>query len=458
LNFIKRIRARMRRRKRIKAAMAATDPLRQFVYLDEVSVYSLLASREGALPAEYTQTETMSATDGFNSSLSGTIGLAKTGVSSKSESTRSQSFQVLRKSSVQAAFKDLRYIESNKLALAPIDHKQDVPRIDNWSDLEKAVGSAQFDGWIIDPDRLARGDLIEIKVELQAERFYRIASIVSAMQGILEGGREFFDVSAYSNAGYAKAMGDILTRLMVGLIPVECRATDYKVAEVNGRKQIIHVDLLNQVDATSLRHCEDLFVTGVAEEASFWKDVRGVLFSGATYYVMCRLNHAGMRNSWTPVKLVDVLRDVSPDIEHQLAQLKMIPDQAVNPAPVQGESSRLLEAAVLFGEKLAANYAISIPRDELLLNYDGILQRVIDPTDVEARRQFFDAVKDVVQKWLPEVPSAELVASIREAAIRDSGFELDGTVTDNSSSLPVHPQNTDTPKAIIDTEIIAIYW
>jgi hypothetical protein len=453
--FFRNLRARMRRRKRIRAAMIGTNPLRQFVYLDEVSVYSLLASREGALPAEYTATETTSATGGSSSS----IGLSQTNVSAKTESTRTQSFQVLRKSSVQAAFKDLREIENEKLSIAPAEQDSSTPRVARWSDIEKGAGSPQFDGLIIDPDQLKRGDLIEMEVELQAAPLYRFGSIVSAFQGLFEGGRKFFDASIYSNFDQTKFMGDMLTKLMVGLIPVECRAADYKVTEVNGKKQIIHRSLLDQVDPASLPQCEDLYVTGVAEEASFWKDIRGVLFSGATYYVMCRLNHGGLRSSWNSVKLVDVLRDMVPDMDERIAELEMIPRKA--PAatiPASSESARLLDAAVTFGESLAANYGISIPHEELADEFRDVLKVDPDFTDVDVRREFFDALKEIIQARLPEVPSAELIASLRESAVLHAGFDLDGTVVVGHQPQAASSPIISSPRSIIDTEIIAIYW
>jgi hypothetical protein len=104
MKYLRSIRDRIRRLRRIRAAKADATPLREFVYLDEVSVYSLLASRQGALPSEYTHTQTRSATGGMSSSAGATGGIAKVGMSAKSEFTQSESTQVLRKSSVQAAY------------------------------------------------------------------------------------------------------------------------------------------------------------------------------------------------------------------------------------------------------------------------------------------------------------------------------------------------------------------
>lgn len=46
-----------RRRRRRAARQLEGAPLREFVYLDEVSVYSLVASRMGSVATEHTATE-----------------------------------------------------------------------------------------------------------------------------------------------------------------------------------------------------------------------------------------------------------------------------------------------------------------------------------------------------------------------------------------------------------------
>jgi hypothetical protein len=460
LKYFQSLRARLRRRKRIKAAKSITAPLREFVYLDEVSVYSLLASRQGALPTEYTHTETRSAADTFGSSFGATVGPVRTGTSSRSESSQSQSTQVLRKSSVQAAFRDLYLGEEDKLGLSPPPRGQDPPRIDSWADIEKGTGTAPFDNWIIDPAHLSRGELIEIEVELQAERIYRYSSIFTAMENIAEEGRAFFDAELRSQIRSIRSINSILNRLLVGLIPVKCRAVDYRITKISGRDFIIHKRLLSQLPDDDIPHCDDLYIVGVTEEASFWKDVRRILFSGSHYRIMCRLNHSDIRRSWVPVKLVDVLSEIAPSLARDIDQIDLRRDQlAQDDTEADDSHQRLMLAVVDFGIMLSENYGLTATPEDLLKEFSASISEV-DPLDVEARRELFHRTANSISKQLSVTPDPIAVARLREKAILQSGLNLDGSVAENQEQVR---QDDPTPgigheNIVIDTEIVAIYW
>jgi len=57
-----------------------------------------------------------------------------------------------------------------------------------------------------------------------------------------------------------------------------------------------------------------LQVVAVAEADLFWRDIRRVLFSGARYTVLARVSRDNIQTEWTPVKLVELLKDVVPDL------------------------------------------------------------------------------------------------------------------------------------------------
>lgn len=80
------LRERIRRWRRRRAARKErSTPLREFVYLDEVSVFSLLASRVGAIAAEFTATESTSLRNEVGTSADLSAGLVKSGISSRAE-------------------------------------------------------------------------------------------------------------------------------------------------------------------------------------------------------------------------------------------------------------------------------------------------------------------------------------------------------------------------------------
>lgn len=73
---------------------ATETPLRQFVYLDEVSVYSLIASRFGPIAAEFTEKQTASLQTEIKPSLGAGSGVAKAGVDSRLTTGQTQESQV----------------------------------------------------------------------------------------------------------------------------------------------------------------------------------------------------------------------------------------------------------------------------------------------------------------------------------------------------------------------------
>ena len=111
--------------------------LREFVYLDDVSVYSLLASRKGAIITEVTESEAISLNSTVGGSLGGDFGVARADLKSDLQSTKTQGSQVLRKALIQTSFKELHDLESKTLALRPPATPQ--VEIDKIEDLEEML-------------------------------------------------------------------------------------------------------------------------------------------------------------------------------------------------------------------------------------------------------------------------------------------------------------------------------
>ena len=104
------------------------------------------------------------------------------------------------------------------------------------------------------------------------------------MEGIIEDSRSFVTAELYAQMrGGLKAVSNVLQQMLIGLIPVKCRAVDYRVVRTNGKSLIVHRRILDQIPSQQLPKYEELYVTGVTEETLFWKDVRRVLFSGSQY-------------------------------------------------------------------------------------------------------------------------------------------------------------------------------
>jgi len=148
--------------------------LREFVYLDEVSVTSLLSSRLGKMPSEFTDTLTNATKAELNSSIQASAAVLKSGIGSRLESTSSEDSRIVSKATIQASFKRWYSEEKGSLALRPISPTEPVPSTEQ---VAKALSSANHDveltPWVIPPWQLRRGRLAEVEVELQADPTFR---------------------------------------------------------------------------------------------------------------------------------------------------------------------------------------------------------------------------------------------------------------------------------------------
>jgi hypothetical protein len=101
------------------ASRRSGEALREFVYLDEVSVFSLISSRVGGVATEFTDTQSQALRTEITTSAAAGAGLFKADVRSGAESTRSAQSQVLRKATVQGTFRELYGKVEDDLLLRP---------------------------------------------------------------------------------------------------------------------------------------------------------------------------------------------------------------------------------------------------------------------------------------------------------------------------------------------------
>lgn len=232
MNIRSRVAAWLRRRRRVRAAKKQA-PLREFVYLDDVSVFSLIASRLGPVAAEFTDIETAS----LQSEIEATGGVGappfKAEAKSRLQSTRGRESQVLRKSIVQTTFKELYELEQSRLLLRPAEPDEERPNLADAAGLE--VWAAKSGSpWTVSSDRLTRGQLVEVEVELDPEPIFQMSTVMSTMLDIARDAPEIAQTGGYEQLGQIESVGRVLEKLLAGLIPVRGRALDYAAVDVGG--------------------------------------------------------------------------------------------------------------------------------------------------------------------------------------------------------------------------------
>ena len=425
-------------------------------------MYSLLASRKGPLATEYTDTRQNAESSEVSGNIGGDSGVVKASTSSTLTSTQTRTTQVLRKSTIQAAFKELLEGEQEKLAVVSMPSGSIPPSITTWSELEKSAKDLVADSqWVIDPQSLARGRLFELAIELAADEIYRMTSIVNEVVGIVSGSPQLFPVVPLEVQKVA-SINRVLDSLLVGLIPLRCRVIDYRAVELEGKKLLIHTKILENIPISSSHEITDIYVAGVTEERLFWKDVRRVLFSGLQFRAMCRANAMGLQDSWVPVKLFDVLRDVTPDLASDIEEMtqKIFAGQQLTEAPGSRAVDQEKEALIDYGLQLAREYGGQLDRSDLEDTVIRILEAKPHFDDIESIRIAFSGVTSRVSDVLGGITiDAMVAAQVRSVATLDAGIGPLGSL--NSAEDPKNESNGvnfRAPSSILDVEIVAIYW
>ena len=198
---------------------ARADLVREFIYLDDISVYSILASRKGSIATEFTEDQTVSLNNDAGTSIG--IGLDTTNArfSSGLQSSHVHGSQVLRKAIVQTSFKELYEIEYKSLRLGTLSGRH-APNATSVADIDRRFGQLCKDGWIIDVSSLNRGDLFEAEVELEADPIFRMTSIITTLRDLIANNQGMLGKDVTENLPAMQSMAQVLDSLLVGLVPI----------------------------------------------------------------------------------------------------------------------------------------------------------------------------------------------------------------------------------------------
>ena len=462
MNISSRLRAWLRRLKSQNDPENLDGPLREFVYLDEVSVYSILASRKGAIATEFTENQTSSSNSDVGGSVSVGFGGTKAKVDSKIQAGYVQGSQVLHKAIIQTSFKELYDLESNSLALSPPDACS-MPTVKEVADIEENFDLLVNKCWLVDPSTIRRGELLELEVELEADPIFRVASVITTIRELMEDNEDLFGDTITTQLPQMRSMAQVLEGMLVGLVPIRGRLVDYVSASIGDREVLIHNTILNQIDSEARPKTYTAFVVGVAERDLFWKDIRRVLFSNARYTVFCRLGTEGLADRWHPVKVADMLSGFVPQFDELIrefsekARLAMMGPTDTSATPTGPQGSDGGQVLSQYAALLAVHHSHTLTPECI---HSLILE--ISPGEgwlnsVDTRRPIFADLTRRIDDVLGVQTSNEDAYLLRHTVLTEAGLgvpripqELDASGEDQSPVLQ--------PERFLDTEIVAIYW
>jgi hypothetical protein len=422
--------------------------LREFIYLDEVSLRSLLSSQNGGMTDSMSeQTARTWSLEGGTTASIGTDALGKAGGTSRFQTSNSSTLQTSKKATVQSWFREL-HIMSDLRLLSVVEDVKPFTSPDEVKQLENTSVT-------ISSELLARGSLIEMRIRLTADPIFQIGTI---FHEIMDMARDFPEQIAaeIQRIPDAEKIQKLLDRLLAGLIPIRSEAIDYAVVEIDSQEYVVHRDALNGLALEA----RPLYVVGVTEHLAYWKDIRRVLFSGGVFTIMCRISRDGLHDDWAPVKLTELFKLVAPDMANQLAgaaQFIQVPRQAQEQKPKVDE--RLAKTLSAYKTLLLDQRNKVLTEDLEALVHSEIVNQSQQALSPEGQRAAFDAVKKRTQALAGIRISPEVDIQLREKA--RSKFNLpyfpQAASQARKGTEPIH-QTTKSSERLLDTEVVAIYW
>jgi len=435
-----------RKRTQKEQSEAQRPPLRDFVYLDEASLQSLLSSAAG----EMTDQKSEQLSEGLESEVTGSAAvgnavIAKADISSRFQTTNSRTTQTSRKATVQSWFRDFHRIPGLRI-VEPVSSVQGYET--------KPLAEITNMSLVAASSELKRGELVEFRVTLAAEPVFRLSTIFSEYMDMVDANPSMFtELSGVAAMRDLQQVNKILEHLLVGLVPIKSVATDYSVIEINGEQHMVHNGLLPQVGCGSV----PLQIVGVTEQLAYWKDLRRVLFSDAGFTLLGRISHSGIVPSWTPVKLADLFGAVVPDFAESLDMLGRLPLTSRD-LPVPTAYSELLGKALrYYADTVLAELAFTPDEGQQVALTVEIAELQSKPRTSSDQRAAFAAVGAMLKDWTGQIVDAQRDLELRERARVDCGLPALPSVEAGTapSLLPARPAKSE---CLLEVEVVAIYW
>jgi hypothetical protein len=293
--------------------------------------------------------------------------------------------------------------------------------------------------------------LVEVDVELVADPIFRFSTIASELTEVAV---EFPEV--VNQPGAQEGMATLMTgnrflqRFLAGLIPIRARSTSHVVVEIDGTEYLVLAE-----EASTLRLAwRPLVVVGVTERASYWRDVRRVLFSRSHFTMLCRVSQGGLRDTWEPVKLAEVLKEVLPDFPDLIADIGRIGLNVPHLA-TKAATPPIAEALVKLIDNVEDSSGAALAPEDSAATRElayGIAQEV--PDTVAGQNEAFRRLVARLGE-LGCTKTADEWMELQHAARESAGLELFQSPHESASQAS---RASESDERLMDTEVIAIYW
>lgn len=423
--------------------------LREFIYLDEVSLQSLLVSLHGELTEKKSITDSTSNTRNVGGNIdTNNLAPLKLGFTAQYQSGKSSATQTETKATVQSWFREL-YETPNILGVQPLEDDAQTITVKSSAD----IIPGDHPNYCIRSSELQRGTLVELKVALATDPYFNVVTSISEFFKLSE---NISDLNGYSEI---KWQIELLQQLLAGLIPIKAEILNYHALKVGDDTYLVHEDKVKVTEVSSSKIKVNL--VGVTELSAYWKDIRRVLFSNQEFRILCRISRPGLVQDWNPIKLLDLFGNFIPQKEiHNLKEtLKLLSYNvdAASTAETDNDANSKMRLALEEYIKSSCKHARrEIGRDEVKGIIDKALKGNLNEGATGDRKVLYEKVDGELASLDIDVPS-DIRVTLREGSNKKAGLSHRLFTSAPSETKKVEEKSV-AEELFIEAEIIAIYW
>ena len=426
--------------------------LREFIYLDEVSLQSLLVSLHGELTEKKSITDSTSNTRNVGGNIdTNNLAPLKLGFTAQYQSGKSSATQTETKATVQSWFREL-YETPNILGVQPLEDDAQTITVKSSAD----IIPGDHPNYCIRSSELQRGTLVELKVALATDPYFNVVTSISEFFKLSE---NISDLNGYSEI---KWQIELLQQLLAGLIPIKAEILNYHALKVGDDTYLVHEDKVKVTEVSSSKIKVNL--VGVTELSAYWKDIRRVLFSNQEFRILCRISRPGLVQDWNPIKLLDLFGSVFSQKEiHNLKEtLKLLSYNvdAASTAETDNDANNKMRLALEEYIKSSCKHAGGeIGSDEVKGIIEEVLKGNFDEGSMGDRKVLYEKVDGELASLDIDVPS-DIRVTLREGSNKKAGLShrLFTSAPSEAKKVEEKEEKSVAEELFIEAEIIAIYW
>lgn len=434
--------------RRIKLRLGLVDepPLREFVYLDETAVISLIASTTGGVTEQQSTLKRSQISSSITSNLSAKGGAASAGLGSSISATQEKSSEVVRRYVIQSNFTELYDLRKDDLRMSDQIDSQDAVIASSPNNTTDSIDS--LDGLYVQKQNLERGHLIELDVKLGSHDIYKIYKALDLFYDIFESLPNWSEVSAemenenVSVDDFEKLI-ELIDKFLTGLVPIVGHVQNYGLVHKDDEA---HIYQKSTLDAAGIEY-ETISIVGFVEEDKLWEDSSRFLFEESEYTAYCRVEDVKVSDEWVPLKLMDVVESISSETSESIQNLpEMFRLDSTNGSPsVSKETNQELvrEEVEQYIDRVTENS----PGEAKVEILDEVVQTVeAGPLDIDSREAMLMRAKEKLEEQDHDLVSEEDERRIKtDILVRESEEEAQFSTASDADWF-------------LDVNFISIYW